>query len=140
MYGLGERPLDLFEGVAEAFFVGLGDGRRTGVGAHAVFEEIDVLVVLVQFVFFEEVPHLGVGQGAHVLDAVLLYLSPEFVVHLFGNVCTLLTLELREAHSPQVTERITCSHTWRGLYLKPAQTWQVIIRRPTSVQSLTPLL
>ena len=91
---LGERPLDLFEGVAEAFFVGLGDGRRTGVGAHAVFEEIDVLVVLVQFVFFEEVPHLGVGQGAHVLDAVLLYLSPEFVVHLFGDVCTLFALEL----------------------------------------------
>ena len=25
---LGEGPLDLFEGVAEAFFVGLGDGRR----------------------------------------------------------------------------------------------------------------
>ncbi len=91
---LGERPLDLFEGVAEAFFVGLGDGRRTGVGAHAVFEEIDVLVVLVQFVFFEEVPHLGVGQGAHVLDAVLLYLSPEFVVHLFGDVCGFLSLEL----------------------------------------------
>ena len=25
---LSKRPLDLFEGVAEAFFVGLGDGRR----------------------------------------------------------------------------------------------------------------
>ena len=89
-----KRPLDLFEGIAEAFFVGLGDGRRTGVGAHAVEEEIDVLVVFVQFVFFEEIPHLGVGQGAHVLDAVLLYLSPEFVVHLFGDVCALLALEL----------------------------------------------
>lgn len=53
-----------------------------------------MLVILVQFVFFEEFPHLGVGQGAHVLDAVLLYLSPEFVVHLFGDVCTFFALEL----------------------------------------------
>lgn len=53
-----------------------------------------MLVVLVEFVFFEEFPHLGVGQGAHVLDAVLLYLSPEFVVHLFGDVCGLFALEL----------------------------------------------
>ena len=99
MYRLGEGTLDLLESIAEAFFVGLGDGRRTGVGAHAVEQVIDVLVVLVQFVFFEEFPHLGVGQGAHVLDAVLLYLSPEFVVHLFRDVCTFFALEL-QVHSP----------------------------------------
>ena len=134
MYGLGERPLDLFEGVAEAFFVGLGDGRRTGVGAHAVFEEIDVLVVLVQFVFFEEVPHLGVGQGAHVLDAVLLYLSPEFVVHLFGDVCALLSLELL-VHSPQVTERIRA--LTRGWTVSQAGSDLAGLHSPTDIRSVS---
>lgn len=75
---LGERSLNLLEGVAEALLVLLGDRGWRRVAAHLVQQICDVLVVLVELVLLQELPHelRILCELAHIRDAVLLDLAP----------------------------------------------------------------